>query len=104
MELQFLIPIFGILLVMIPVAGVTFALTLRFAVRPFVQTLASALRESGAMGADRTQIVALARAVESLEAEVERLREAQAFDRELLSPPGKSATRESASAPGGHPG
>lgn len=99
MELQFLIPIFGILLVMIPVAGITFALTLRFAVRPFVETLAAALRESGAIGADRTQLTALARAVENLETEVERLREAQAFDRELLSAPGPPSTGES-SAPG----
>mgnify|MGYP001195279728 CR=1 FL=1 len=59
MDLRMLIPIFGILLVMIPVAGLTFAMTLRFAVKPFVETLAQALRESGRGGASDFQIEAL---------------------------------------------
>jgi hypothetical protein len=89
MDFITLVPILGILLVMIPVAGITFALTLRFAVKPFVETLASALRDSGALaGAGGEEIAALTRTVESLEAEVARLREVQEFDRELLGPGG----------------
>ena len=44
---EVLIPIMGILLVMIPVAGLTLILTMRFALKPFVETLSRALRESG---------------------------------------------------------
>ena len=83
-----LIPIFGILLVMIPVAGLTFGLTLRLAVRPFVETLAKAVRESG-WGADfgqlSEQIERLHAELEGLRAESEALRKAQEFDRKLLT-------------------
>ncbi len=86
MDLGNLVPIFGILLVMIPVAGLTLTLTLRFAVKPFVETLAQALRESGSLGGgSNPQIEALSEHVESLAAEVKRLGEAQRFDRELLT-------------------
>lgn len=86
MDLYSLIPIFGILLVMIPVAGLTLTLTLRFAIKPFVETLAQALRESGRLGGgSNPQIEALAEQVESLTAEVQRLAEAERFDRELLT-------------------
>ena len=86
MDLGNLVPIFGILLVMIPVAGLTLTLTLRFAVKPFVETLAQALRESGSLGGgSNPQIEALSERVESLTAEVKRLGEARRFDRELLT-------------------
>ncbi len=86
MDLEMLIPIFGIFLVMIPVAGLTLTLTLRFAGKPFVETLAEALRESGSLGGGNDlQIDALSEHVESLTAEVQRLGEAQRFDRELLT-------------------
>ena len=65
MDLRMLIPIFGILLVMIPVAGLTFGLTLRLAVKPFVETLARALRESR-HSTDPDQILLLREEVESL--------------------------------------
>ena len=81
-----LVAIFGILLVMIPVAGLTVALTLRFAVKPFVETLAQALRESG-QGPSTQQIEALSENVEFLTSEVQRLGEAQRFDQELLAEP-----------------
>lgn len=83
-----LIPIFGILLVMIPVAGLTLGLTLRLAVKPFVETLAAAVREAGGRGVDSGELAAL---VASLQEEVEALRQdaaeirrAQEFDRKLL--------------------
>ncbi len=87
MDLTMLIPIFGILLVMIPVAGLTFALTLRLAVRPFVETLAKALKESGDASGTKeltAQIMLLQEEFETLTHEVRELRSAQEFDQKLL--------------------
>ncbi len=84
MDLRMLIPIFGILLVMIPVAGLTFGLTLRLAVKPFVETLAKALRDSG-HSADPSHLLQLREEIESLTREVRELRAAQDFDRKLIS-------------------
>lgn len=84
---QVLIPIMGILLVMIPVAGFTFALTLRFAVRPMVETLAKAMSESKGGSGDTAltaQIALLQEEVESLSGEVRELRNTHDFDRRLL--------------------
>jgi hypothetical protein len=83
MDLRMLIPIFGILLVMIPVAGLTFGLTLRLAVKPFVETLAKALRESG-HSVDSSHILELREEIESLAHEVRELRDAREFDRKLI--------------------
>ncbi len=86
MDLEMLIPILGIILVMIPVAGLTFTLTLRFAGKPFVEMLAEALGGAGGVGrGDSPEIEALSDQVESLAAEVRRLGEVQRFDRELLT-------------------
>jgi len=82
-----LIPIMGILLVMIPVAGLTLALTLRLAVRPMVETLAKALgatRDPIDEGVVASQLALLQDEVESLSNEVRELRRAQDFDRKLL--------------------
>lgn len=86
MGIEVLIPIMGILLVMIPVAGLTLALTLRFAVRPMVETLAKALREShGPHDAKlAAQVALLQDEVEALSREVGELRSGQDFDRRLL--------------------
>ena len=87
MDLRMLIPIFGILLVMIPVAGLTFGLTLRLAVRPFVETLTKAVRESGHMGGNQqlsAQVLLLHEDLEVLANEVRELRSGQEFDQKLL--------------------
>jgi hypothetical protein len=83
-----IVPIFGILLVMIPVAGLTLALTLRLAVKPFVETLANALRDSRSDAGTEPlagQILALAEEVETLTHEMRELRTAQEFDRKLIA-------------------
>ncbi len=93
-----LIPIFGILLVMIPVAGLTFGLTLRLAVKPFVETLARALRESG-WGGDAghlsEQIALLQEEIEALRQEAQALMKAQEFDQKLLAGLGGETERGS---------
>jgi len=76
---EVLIPLFGITLVMIPVAGVTVSLVAR--------TLARIRRDAGEVeGSGRlaAQVVALQEEVESLVAEVKELKSAQDFDRKLL--------------------
>jgi hypothetical protein len=81
--LEVLIPIFGIMLVMIPVAGLTVSLVAR--------TLAKVRRDSGDVeGAEHlaARVAALQEEVESLAAEVRELRSAQDFDRKLLGGPG----------------
>lgn len=90
MGIEVLIPLMGILLVMIPVAGLTLALTLRFAVRPMVETLAKAMKESNAPHDERlvAQMALLQDEVEGLSQEVAALRSAQDFDRKLLSSEG----------------
>jgi hypothetical protein len=84
-----IIPIFGILLAMIPVAGLTLGLTLRLAVKPFVETLARAVREAGGPGgADTAELSARMESfqeeLEGLRAEAMELRKAQEFDRKLI--------------------
>ena len=88
MDLALMIPIMGILLTMIPVAGVTLALVLRLAVKPLVETLADAVRDSRADSeAVRVagQLQALIDEVETLTSEVRELKSANEFDRKLLS-------------------
>ncbi|GMV07669.1 MAG: hypothetical protein AMXMBFR53_39440 [Gemmatimonadota bacterium] len=87
MNFEFLIPIFGILLVLVPVTGVTVILTARFATKPIVEALMQ-LRGAnvGSPGQQQLQLQVqdLAETVEVLTDEVRRLREAQAFDHKLL--------------------
>ena len=90
---EVLIPIMGILLVMIPVAGLTLILTMRFALKPFVETLSRALRESGfSSGSElRLHIEDLAQQVQELSGQIARLQQAQDFDRQLSSKTGVGA-------------
>lgn len=83
MDFGTLIPIFGILLVMIPVAGLTFGLTLRLAVRPFVETIATALQASR-QSPDPVELSLLRDELEALAYEVRQLRSAHEFDRQLI--------------------
>ena len=60
------------------VHGLTFGLTLRLAVRPFVETLAKAVRESGHMGGNQqlsAQVLSLQEDLEVLTNEVRELKE-----------------------------
>jgi hypothetical protein len=86
MGLEFLVPIFGILLVLVPVTGLTAVFTLRYGGKPFVETLAREMRGSGALPTPEAnrKIEELTEQVELLSAEVERLREGQSFDERLL--------------------
>ena len=69
------------------VHGLTFGLTLRLAVRPFVETLTKAVRESGHMGGNQqlsAQVLSLQEDLEVLTNEVRELRSGQEFDQKLL--------------------
>jgi len=96
MGLDPLIPLFGILLVMIPVLGLTTVLTLRFGLKPFMETIAEHLQGTGFVAPAE-----LERRVEELTAELERVRtdlarleEGQAFERKLLEPRGGAGREE----------
>lgn len=86
MNFEFLIPIFGILIVLVPVTGLTVVLTAKFATKPIVQAIAQLRGGQGYAGPAeiQMQLQDLSESVEALAGEVQRLREAQAFDRKLL--------------------
>ena len=77
----------------IPITAGMFILTTRFALKPLVETLAKALRESGY--AHSPELLPhsqdLTDQVESLRSEVRDLKEVQDFDRKLL---GASASQD----------
>lgn len=83
MGLDFLVPIFGILVILVPITGLTAVLTLRLGGKPFIETLARELK--GAKSTElELRVTELTEQVESLTEEVRELRSAQAFDRKLL--------------------
>lgn len=98
MGLDFLVPIFGIMIVLVPVTGLTAVLTLRLGGKPFIETLAREMRGlSGGSGqAVHLQIAELSDQVEALTTEVRELRAAQAFDESLI----ESASRLAQPGPG----
>ena len=72
----------------VPITGVMLILTSRFALKPLVETLSKAVRESGYGSSQQLpyQIMELSEQVQALTEEVERLREAHDFDRQLALP------------------
>lgn len=87
-DLDFIVGVFGILVVLVPVTGLTAILTLRLGGKPFVEALARELRDAGAFGGgSRRSVEELSERVEELTHEVRQLREAQSFDRTLLERP-----------------
>ena len=99
MGIEILIPLLAVFSIFfIPITGLTFILTTRFALKPLVETLARALRESGHGSSPEmvNHLQALSEQVESLANEVQRLRDGQEFDRKLLE--GKT---EQVGLPGG---
>ena len=86
MGLDFLVPIFGIMIVLVPVTGLTAILTLRLGGKPFIETLAREMRGVGSGGGQAMEIrmAELTDQVEALTTEVQALRAAQAFDNRLI--------------------
>ena len=86
MGLDFLVPIFGILIALVPVTGLTVVLTAKFATRPIVDALSQLRSGQGyaTQGELQLQIQDLSEQVENLTGEVMRLRDAQSFDQKLL--------------------
>jgi hypothetical protein len=89
---EVMIPILGILLVMIPVAGLTLILTARFALKPLVETLAKALRESGFSGSaeEQARLGELSDQVQALSDQIARMERTLDFDRKLLAGRGEA--------------
>jgi len=86
MDLEPLIPIFGMVVVLVPVTGLTVVLTAKHVTEPLVAAL-TRLRGGqgyGASGELHAQVQDLSEQVEALTGELRRLKEAQAFDRRLL--------------------
>lgn len=85
--MEILIPIFAILVVLVPVTGITVILTLNLGGKPFIAALAKELRGSGLIGPgvghEDARVADLMEQVEVLSSEVHRLQEAQDFDRQL---------------------
>ena len=87
MGIEVLIPLLAIVSVLlVPILGLTVILTTRFALKPLAETLAKAMRESGHFSypGGGYPMRELAEQVQILSEEVQRLREAQEFDRKLL--------------------
>ncbi len=94
MGIEVLIPLLAIFSIFfIPIAGLTFVLTTRYALKPLVETLAKALQESG-QGSSPEMYLRFQELTETLEAlsgEVRALKEVQDFDRKLLESSGGGA-------------
>ena len=89
MGLDVLIPLLAIFsVIFVPVTGLMIILTSRFALKPLVETLATALKESGyaGPGAPGEELRSLAEQIEALTEEVRQLKEVSEFDRKLLHP------------------
>jgi hypothetical protein len=91
MGIEILIPLLAIFSIFfIPIAGLTFVFTTRFALKPLVETLAKALSDSGQITKSPELLLRLQELtdiVEDLSGEVRTLKEGQEFDRQLLKPP-----------------
>ena len=86
MDLEPLIPVFGMLIVLVPITGITAVLTAKFVAKPIVEAL-TRLRGGHGPGAScelHAQVRDLSEQVDVLAGELGRLKEAQAFDRRLL--------------------
>jgi hypothetical protein len=85
MGLEFLVPVFGILIVLVPITGLTMVLTAKFATKPIVDAL---IQLRGGDYASPTELELhvrdLAEQVEELTGEIRRLKAAQSFDEKLL--------------------
>ena len=88
MGVEVLVPIFGILLFLVPITGLTVVFTAKYALKPLVEALTQIRLGQGMM--QPTELEARLRdvseQVEVLSSEIQRLRDAQDFDRQLRAP------------------
>jgi len=99
MGLEILVPIFGILLFLVPITGLTVVFTAKYALKPLVRALTQVRLGQGTMQPSELEarLSDVAEQVEALSHELHRLRDAQDFDRQLRAP----ATSGAAKDPGG---
>ncbi len=84
--MEILVPLFGILIVLVPVTGLTAVFTLRLGGKPFIETLARELGSGRNTGGTELEIklADLTEQLDALTSEVSELRTAQSFDQRLL--------------------
>lgn len=70
--------------VMLPLASLCFGLTLRLAIKPFVETLAAITKEHRQASPDQAQLKALRLQLHELTDAVQELRTQVEFDRQLI--------------------
>ncbi len=84
MDLEPLIPVFGMMIVLVPITGITAVLTAKFVAKPMVEALTRLRGGQGYGAPGELHVQDLSEQMEVLMGEVRRLKEAQAFDRKLL--------------------
>ena len=83
--IEVLVPIMGIMIVLVPVTGVTLILAARYALRPILRELAETrMVEPRVSPQLQAQMEQMAEEIDTLQAEVHRLKELNDFDRRLL--------------------
>jgi hypothetical protein len=88
MGLEILVPIFGILLFLVPITGLTVVFTAKYALKPLVEALTQLRLGQGTMQPPELEarLRDVSEQVEVLSGEIQRLRDAQDFDRQLKAP------------------
>ncbi|MCG6954778.1 MAG: hypothetical protein LJF04_02195 [Gemmatimonadetes bacterium] len=88
MGLEFLVPVFGILLFLVPITGLTVVFTAKYALKPLVEALTQIRLGQGTMQPSELEarLRDVTEQVEVLSDEIRRLRDAQDFDRQLKAP------------------
>jgi len=95
MGLEFLVPVFGILIVLVPITGLTVVFTSKYATKSVVEVLTQLRRGESASATTaglEARVHDLTEQVEVLSEEVRRLQAAQDFDRQLMAPAQSAAT------------
>jgi hypothetical protein len=98
MGLEFLVPVFGILLFLVPITGLTVVFTAKYALKPLVEALTQLRLGQGTMQPSELEarLSDVSEQVEALSEELRRLRAAQDFDRQLKAPAMSGETKDSA--------
>lgn len=98
MGLDFLVPVFGILLFLVPITGLTVVFTAKYALKPLVEALTQLRLGQGTMQPSELEerLRDVSDQVELLSQEIRRLRDVQDFERQLQAPAMSEETKDPA--------